>query len=317
MRSTEKGDQSSGPAKTESPATRLRWTKGTHFVNRWRVTTTLLRALGWRDRPSVLYFALLTGLRALCPRPLRWILPSEVWINLRGAKYCLALGQGELAGFLDVWVNWSYERDHSFSPSPNSRVVDLGANVGFFTLRHALAGARVVAVEPNVDARRRLLASVAANRMESRVTVLPYAMGETRTTGWLSTGASTTTGQLVPSASGGSRLCEVRTLPDVFSETGLAKVDLLKLDVEGAEAAILRGAEDVIPDVSRIVLEYHSPELLADVTLRLGRLQYSRVWVDSTIAYFVQAVLLDQGGEITSAQVQPVSSRSSDVGRQA
>jgi Methyltransferase FkbM domain len=42
-------------------------------------------------------------------------------------------------------------------------------------------------------------------------------------------------------------------------------IDLLKIDAEGSEVAILRGGERTLDHVQRIVLEYHSRDLLTQV----------------------------------------------------
>jgi FkbM family methyltransferase len=41
-------------------------------------------------------------------------------------------------------------------------------------------------------------------------------------------------------------------------------VDLLKVDVEGAELRVYRGAPQTLHRVRRVVMEYHSPELFRD-----------------------------------------------------
>jgi hypothetical protein len=54
---------------------------------------------------------------------------------------------------------------------------------------------------------------------------------------------------------------EVETLADVVSRHGLARVDLLKVDVEGFELDVLRGAGGALRLVERVVVEYHSLDL--------------------------------------------------------
>ena len=52
--------------------------------------------------------------------------------------------------------------------------------------------------------------------------------------------------------------------------TGTGRIDLLKIDVEGAETAVLDGARAALGLVDRVVVEYHSPALRSHVTALLA-----------------------------------------------
>jgi hypothetical protein len=52
---------------------------------------------------------------------------------------------------------------------------------------------------------------------------------------------------------------------------GMSRIDLLKVDVEGAEMEVLRGASRVLGITQRIVLEFHSHALLLQVQEILAR----------------------------------------------
>ena len=64
--------------------------------------------------------------------------------------------------------------------------------------------------------------------------------------------------------------CRVRPLSSVIAEHGIEAIDLLKVDVEGAELQVLAGiaAEDW-PKIRQVVLEIHSKELLEKATAML------------------------------------------------
>ena len=47
------------------------------------------------------------------------------------------------------------------------------------------------------------------------------------------------------------------TLPKLMQDYGIQRVDLLKLDCEGAEWDILPTAEDVLPRIRQICMEFH------------------------------------------------------------
>jgi len=146
---------------------------------------------------------------------------------------------------------------------PRAVVVDVGANIGFFTLA-VLAkgeGAVVHAFEPSPDAFTLLKACIARNLLADRVIANQVALysepGEMefqvhaakhgaydgfRDTAYEGVGKPTAT--RVP----------VTTLDLYAKQSGLNRLDLLKVDVEGAELFVLRGALEVLSTFRPIVL---------------------------------------------------------------
>ena len=60
--------------------------------------------------------------------------------------------------------------------------IDIGANIGVYTVPIANFGHQVVAVEPNAESAHRLMASVALGRVSHRVTVVSAGISDTRGT---------------------------------------------------------------------------------------------------------------------------------------
>jgi FkbM family methyltransferase len=165
-----------------------------------------------------------------------------------------------------------YERFPGFAPAPGWAVVDAGANSGMFAVRAARLGARVLAFEPNPDCCRWLRKSVVANGLESRVSLFECALGSRAEAGSLDVSQGTLGARIqAGEASGKLTPISIRRLDDVVRELDIERVDLLKLDVEGHEVAALEGAATTLEIVDRVVLEYHSHQLLKDCTDLLGR----------------------------------------------
>lgn len=136
---------------------------------------------------------------------------------------------------------------------PGDVAVDVGANAGAHTLAMASAGARVIACEPNPALRERLRANVELNGLSS-VAVRPYAVTA-------EPGPVILHVPIDPVHTGGASLLggihehlrdaqavEVEGVPlDVLvRREGVERVKLVKIDVEGAEAAVLAGARQVL-----------------------------------------------------------------------
>lgn len=140
---------------------------------------------------------------------------------------------------------------------PGDVFVDLGAYVGGYTLlASSLVGpqGKVIAFEPDPAARRLLERNIAANGA-SNVTVVPFAVGsEGGTVRFVASGDSV--GRIDPAGD-----VEVRqvSLDDYCREHDL-KPTVMKVDVEGGEAAALAGSA-VAAGLRELVLEVHEPQL--------------------------------------------------------
>jgi FkbM family methyltransferase len=144
---------------------------------------------------------------------------------------------------------------HTLHPrylNADSRVLDLGANYGLFT--YAIVerfGCQCVAVEPSPlpFASIRTGPHVAKYQLAigDSTGVVDFHVAEDSTTSSL-TGASETDKISVP----------IQTLPSVIEKLGWDRVDLLKVDIEGAEIGMLAACpDDVLRRIAQISIEFH------------------------------------------------------------
>ena len=155
---------------------------------------------------------------------------------------------------------------------PGMTFVDVGANWGYFTLVGAhLVGSsgRVVAVEADPRACRTVQANLDRN---AHAHVVLHNIAAADAAGTLSlhqyearAGESGNFGVGRAENPAGGRTFEVaaRRLDDVLDDDRVERVDLLKMDIEGAEATALAGLEGRLSDgrIDRVLLEIHPQQL--------------------------------------------------------
>ena len=181
-----------------------------------------------------------------------------------------------------------------FAPRPVRVVLDVGANIGYETDRYLrrFPEAVVHALEPTPSTHARL---AAAYRDHPRVHLHAAAASDTTGTAALQVDDHTYGGGsnsllahserfLADQAGARFQAVEVATirLDDLAAAEGLDHVDLLKVDVEGAELLALTGAARLLGEQAvdaldvevRVLADYDGQPLLADVLAHLAPLGY-------------------------------------------
>jgi FkbM family methyltransferase len=170
--------------------------------------------------------------------------------------YCRGGHESEVAGALEKLV------------TPGMTVADVGAHLGYFTLILArLAGpcGRVFAFEPLASHRRLLRRTLAINGLD-QVTLRPEAVGG-RTGGaileeWVNSAMSRLSSGDPPTYCVRRHAVREIRLDDWEADERPARLDLVKLDVEGRETAALAGAA--------ATLARHRPLLVLELHRRAG-----------------------------------------------
>jgi FkbM family methyltransferase len=149
--------------------------------------------------------------------------------------------------------------------APDAVVVDVGANIGDFAVQAArlCPQGRVIAVEPLRSAGAMIATQARLNGL-SNVTWFHAALS-----GVEGQPSARQDGAFYQTAADIAESPRVLTLGGLMTELGLTRIDLLKLDCEGAEWDILPAAEARLPQVAQICMEYHleggwTAEKLAD-----------------------------------------------------
>ncbi|MFN3704670.1 MAG: FkbM family methyltransferase [Thermoflexales bacterium] len=194
---------------------------------------------------------------------------------------------------LPIWVDYNiytlgfYEaplvRFFARSLRPDTVFLDIGAYIGQYTLlaaKYAPQG-QVIACEPHPESFARLAAHLSRNHLKNAF-ALQRAVGGQRVERallCLSDQISDSEITLQPSDESFIEVPMI-TLDEIVHEFGLQKVDLVKIDVEGMEGAVLRGAEETLSrfrplliielDRSREEVWGDSPEAILTYLERMG-----------------------------------------------
>lgn len=174
-----------------------------------------------------------------------------------------------------TYVDGRYEPNEMYAVASHLRpgmcFVDVGANEGIFTLLAAAAvgpSGAVHAFEPSPREQARLKSNIELNRL-TNVQVHSEALGSEARTASLSVsdqehpGHNTLGGfSYRETAQAYSIEVAVQTLDQVVERADLKRVDLMKIDVEGSETAVLQGADQTLQKFRPVIIvEAHQPSL--------------------------------------------------------
>lgn len=207
------------------------------------------------------------------PDPDLDISDQDALIHLQGAAYIVGRRTAEILVFAEVYHRRNYDRVAGFIPRAGWTVFDAGASIGIFSILQARRGARVYAFEPNPSVYRRLSRNVTANGLADAVHVYNLAIGSSPGLGVLHVPSGVTVGGTVTPTMDRNTITsstvQITSLDHVVPSLDVTHIDLLKVDTEGAEVEVLRGAARTLEMVERVLLEYHSDALGEQVEMLL------------------------------------------------
>jgi FkbM family methyltransferase len=145
---------------------------------------------------------------------------------------------------------------HTLAPqflNPSSRVLDLGANYGHFS--HAITkrcGCQCVAIEPSPDIFRCIQPSALIKSVQAAVA------GKSGTMGFRIDPVNVLASTLTDDKSADVQV-RIMTLPELTQELDWQSIDLLKVDIEGAEIDMLEACPDqfLAERIRQISIEFH------------------------------------------------------------
>jgi FkbM family methyltransferase len=230
----------------------------------------------------------------------------------RGLKFNVGNGNaGYLLGTSEPSVQAAFEA----FVRPGATVFDVGANVGFLTAiaaRLTGPGGRVIAFEPLPANAAQIRANAAMNgfahvdvRTEALGNIdgeMPFLVSAESSWGKIRLEHETVAGQVreIP--------VRVRTLDGLRRENEVPAPDLIKMDIEGGEAALLEGAGETLRrDRPVLLIELHGTNAAVADHLRRGGYEATVIGCESTVSdapwdAYVVAVPSEEGSLVERAR---------------
>jgi FkbM family methyltransferase len=215
----------------------------------------------------------------------QWLPLTLAYIGLRALKYPydLRLRCGAVLTLTDpteLIIFWLvFARRHYRVEAADRVILDVGANVGFFTLYAARQApeARIIAVEPFPETCHRLRKLLEHNHIEHRVTVLNYAIAvkpgpaemdsaegipsvyrRIQSEAAASLNLNPAHRQIDAESANPGVPIQKATLGDMLEAASVREVDLMKMNIHGSEYEVLLGTPpSVLRRIRKIAVQYH------------------------------------------------------------
>ena len=261
------------------------------------------------------------------------LMPKDLLIMFHGTKFIARKGKTDiliLSEFSEPWMS------KYFKPKKGDIVLDCGAHVGKYALPAAkLVGVEgtVIAIEPHPENYNALLKNINLNKFRN-IIALNVAASDREGEAMLKEGDTDeeytikehhsknpieavqqskigqkrkADGALNPkrrnifgtksNCGAASIIVKTKTIDTIFRDLSLSDVDYMKIDVEGAEVEVLKGASEIIaksPDIKILIEVWPDNSIEVDTILKeLGcnKSEYIFVGEGTSIKYYFKEVV--------------------------
>lgn len=185
--------------------------------------------------------------------------PKAFLLNWSGKQFTLymRLETGDIMMFYEIFWSRVYSVPQTLLENPKV-IVDLGANVGFTSLFFKLCypGAQIFALEPSASN----YAVMVRNSADWKG-IQPLQAAVWNITSKIGFKEADYAYNSKIAAAGDTENYEVQAwqMGDFMTMSGIRKIDLLKIDIEGAEKQILGSNNNWLNQVQHILIELHPP----------------------------------------------------------
>jgi FkbM family methyltransferase len=176
-------------------------------------------------------------------------------LNGKGVLY-LRPGTTDIDVYREIFIDQEHVIELSHSPEI---IIDAGANIGLsavdFALRYPLA--RIIAIEPEMANFRLLRKNVTS--FQNIIPLQAALWNQETTLALVDPGTGAWGFQTVANAPAGERIQTVTaiTIEAIEATFQITRIDLLKLDIEGAEKEVFENSSSWLPTVRALIVELH------------------------------------------------------------
>lgn len=172
-----------------------------------------------------------------------------------GASVFLDNGEGILCA-LELYGQKVYFPSSKFIIKSGDIVIDLGANIGVFSILAAKLGGQVVSVEAQEQMLPKIKKNLERNHLTAKVIHGMIGSG---------TGFFSATNQTI---------APPITLDEIMTKVGLDHIDFLKIDIEGSEFGLFSKPGEWISKTEKIAMEIHpqfgNPVIITNTLKKAG-----------------------------------------------
>ncbi len=218
----------------------------------------------------------------------------EVTLRLGELRVIVDSSRHEIFPYWELWHEDVYELLPQFRATEDACVVDVGGNVGFYAIRQALRAkrGRVLTFEPSPTVFHRLQRNIEAHHQKlANVTAVNLAIGDASGTVPLFESPMSIHSRVETGKTDQTIDVPCRRLDTVLESFGVERVNILKIDTEGYERAVLFGGTSILPKTERIVLEMHerSAQDKRVIDAMLRRFGFHEVAQNHRVFYYERA----------------------------
>jgi FkbM family methyltransferase len=151
---------------------------------------------------------------------------------------------------------------------PGDVFMDIGANIGYFSMLAAIKepSANVIAFEPAIANFEKLSQNIVLNKFRNIQTV-KAAAGEFNEEKILYLSAEDNMGmnsfEQPENYSGKKEKVKVVRMDDWFRQSGLSRINIIKMDTEGSELSVLNGMKEILMKFKPLLIIEINPETLS------------------------------------------------------
>jgi FkbM family methyltransferase len=178
----------------------------------------------------------------------------------RDIKFSVRLGATDWYVANEIFEADEYGAVREWDPHGFATIVDLGANIGLSVLVWAALSpnALVAAVEPDAGNLALLRRNIDASAVSERVVIIPSFVAAT--SGYAAADRCGGEWAIKMSSKPGEDRIPVSSMEDILAAIGSPhEVDLMKCDIEGAEAEIFKSCSSWVQRIRHLVIELHPP----------------------------------------------------------